>query len=127
MKHYPFLINNINTYIIFYNKRFIKFNIHTCLSYHNILASYSYIYKLGETRVLHSSPFIQHKYIAKEKEDIVYSPTMVPTQCPVNPRDNRLVEQIQTYQQQVHDNLPQTKQHKFSIKAHNPPRFRFRK
>jgi hypothetical protein len=33
--------------------------------------------------------------IAKEKEDIVPSPTMVPTQCPVKPRDNRLVEQIQ--------------------------------
>jgi hypothetical protein len=29
--------------------------------------------------------------------------------------------------QQVHDNLPQTKQHNFSNKAHNSPRFRFNK
>ena len=52
---------------------------------------------------------------------------MVPTQCPVKPRDNRLVEQIQPRQQQVRDNLPQTKQCNFSNKACNSPRFRFRK
>jgi hypothetical protein len=74
-----------------------------------------------------STPSIQQKQIAEEKEDIVSSPTMVPTQCPVKPRDNRLVEQIQPRQQQVRDNLPQTKQHNFSNKAHNSPRFRFRK
>jgi hypothetical protein len=42
-----------------------------------------------------STPSIQQKQIAEEKEDIVSSPTMVPTQCPIKPRDNRLVEQIQ--------------------------------
>jgi hypothetical protein len=52
---------------------------------------------------------------------------MVPTQCPIKPKDNRLVEQIQPRQQQVRDNLPQTKQHNFSNKAHNSPRFRFNK
>jgi hypothetical protein len=50
---------------------------------------------------------------------------MVPTQCPIKPRDNRLVEHIQPRQQQVCDSLPQTKQHNFSNKAHNSPRFRF--
>jgi hypothetical protein len=44
---------------------------------------------------------IQQKQIAEEKEDIVSSPTMVPTHCPVKPRYNRLVEQIQPRQQQV--------------------------
>jgi hypothetical protein len=39
----------------------------------------------------------------------------------------RLVEQIQPCQQQVHDNLQQTKQHNFSSKASNSPRFRFNK
>jgi hypothetical protein len=52
---------------------------------------------------------------------------MVHTQCPINPRDNRFMEQIQPHHQQVRDNLPQTKQHNFSNKAHNSPRFRFRK
>jgi hypothetical protein len=52
---------------------------------------------------------------------------MVPTQCPVKPRDNRLVEHIQPHQKQVRDNLPQTKQHNFFNKACNSPRFRFRK
>jgi hypothetical protein len=52
---------------------------------------------------------------------------MVPRQCPVNPKDNRLVEQIQPHQQHVHDNLPQTKKHNFSNKVRNSPRFRFRK
>jgi hypothetical protein len=74
-----------------------------------------------------STPSIQQKQIAEEKEYIVSSPTMVPTQCPIKPRDNRLVEQIQPHQQQVRDSLPQTKQHNFSNKAHNSPRFRFRK
>jgi hypothetical protein len=32
---------------------------------------------------------------------------MVPTQCPIQPIDNRLVEQIQPLQQQVCDSLPQ--------------------
>jgi hypothetical protein len=45
---------------------------------------------------------IQQKQIAEEKEDIVSSPTRVPTHFPVNPRYNRLVEQIQPHQQQVH-------------------------
>jgi hypothetical protein len=45
------------------------------------------------------APSIQQKHIAEEKAYIVYSPTMVPTQCPVKPRDNRLVEQIQLCQQ----------------------------
>jgi hypothetical protein len=52
---------------------------------------------------------------------------MVPTQCPINPRDNRLVEQIQPHQQQVCGILPQTKKCNFSNKARSSPRFRFRK
>jgi len=36
--------------------------------------------------------FIRQKQIVEEKEDIVSSLAMVPTQCPINPRDNRLVE-----------------------------------
>jgi hypothetical protein len=39
----------------------------------------------------------------------------------------QLVEQIQPHQQQVHDNLPQTKQRDVSNKASNSPRFRFSK
>jgi hypothetical protein len=39
-----------------------------------------------------STPSIQHRNIAEEKEYILSSPTMVPTQCPINPRDNKLVE-----------------------------------
>jgi hypothetical protein len=70
---------------------------------------------------------IQQKQIAEEKEDIVSSPTMVPTHCPVKPRYNRLVEQIQPCQQQVRDNLQQAKQCNFSSKASNSPRFRFNK
>jgi hypothetical protein len=52
---------------------------------------------------------------------------MVRTQCPIKPKDNRLVEQLQPHQQQVCDSLPQTKQCNFSNKACNSPRFRFRK
>jgi hypothetical protein len=52
----------------------------------------------------------QQKQIAEEKEDIVSSPTMVPTHFPVKPRYNRLVEQIQPRQQQVRDSLQQAKQ-----------------
>jgi hypothetical protein len=63
-----------------------------------------------------STPSIQQK-------QIVSSPTMVPTQCPVKPRDNRLVEHIQPCQQQACDSLPQTKQHNFSNKARSSPRF----
>jgi hypothetical protein len=74
-----------------------------------------------------STPFIQQKQIVKEEEDIVSSPTMVPTQCPIQPRDNMLVEQIQPLQQQVCDHLPQAKKHNFSNKACISPRFRFRK
>jgi hypothetical protein len=74
-----------------------------------------------------STPSIQQKNISEEKEDIVSSPTMVPTQCPIKSRDNRLVEQIQPRQQQVCDSLPLTKKHNFSNKAHISPRFRFRK
>jgi hypothetical protein len=51
----------------------------------------------AKTTIVASTPSIEQKQIA----DIVYSPTMVPTQCPINPRDNRLVEQIQPCQQQV--------------------------
>jgi hypothetical protein len=69
----------------------------------------------------------QQKQIAEEKEDIVSSPTMVPTHFPVKPRYNRLVEQIQPRQQQVRDSLQQAKQHNFSSKASNSPRFRFNK
>jgi hypothetical protein len=39
---------------------------------------------------------------------------MVPTQCPIQPRENRLVEQIQPVQQQVCDSLPQAKKHNLS-------------
>jgi hypothetical protein len=74
-----------------------------------------------------STPSIQQKQIVEEKEDIVSSPTMVPTQCLNKPRYNRLVEQIQPCQQQVSGSLPQTKQRNFSSKARNSPRFRFNK
>jgi hypothetical protein len=79
------------------------------------------------TTIVASTPSIQQKQIVEEKEDIVSSPTMVPTQCLIKPRDNMMVEQIQPHQQQVCDNLPQTKKHNFSNKARSSPRFRFRK
>jgi hypothetical protein len=69
----------------------------------------------------------QHKHIVEEKEDIVSSPTMLPTHCPIKPRYNRLVEQIQPHQQQVCDSLQQTKQHDFSIRESSSPRFKFNK
>lgn len=47
------------------------------------------------TTIAASTPSIQQKQIAEEKANIISSPTMVPTQCPINPIDNRLVEQIQ--------------------------------
>jgi hypothetical protein len=53
-----------------------------------------------------STPYIQQKKIAKEKEYIVPSPTMVPIQCFVKPKDNRLLEQMQPRLQQVRDILP---------------------
>jgi hypothetical protein len=46
-----------------------------------------------------STPYIQQKWIVKETSDIIYAPTMVPTQCPIQPRENKLVEQIQPLQQ----------------------------
>ena len=49
---------------------------------------------------------------------------MVPTQCPIKPRDNRLLEDIQPRQQLICDILPQTKKRKLSNKAHSSPRFR---
>jgi hypothetical protein len=52
---------------------------------------------------------------------------MVPTQYPFQPRDKNLVEQIQSLQQQVCDNLPQVKKHNFSNKACNSQSFRFKK
>jgi hypothetical protein len=52
---------------------------------------------------------------------------MVPTQCPVKPRENKFMEQIQLYQQPVQESLPQTKQHNLSKKACSSTRFRFRK
>jgi len=67
---------------------------------------------------------MQQKRIFKEKEDIVSSPTMVPTQCPIKPRDNRLPEDIQPCQQLICDSLPQTKKHNLSNKACSSPRFR---
>jgi hypothetical protein len=69
------------------------------------------------TTTTSSTPSIRQKQIAEEKEDIVSSPTMAPTQFPIKPIDNMLVEQIQPRQQHVHDNLPQTKQRNFSNKA----------
>jgi hypothetical protein len=59
------------------------------------------------TTTVASTPSIQQKKNVEEKEDIVSSPTMVPTQCPIKSRDNRLVEQIPPCQQQVRDSLPQ--------------------
>jgi hypothetical protein len=73
-----------------------------------------------------STPYIQKKQIVKEKEDIFYSLKMVPTQCPIKSRDNRLVEHIQSCQQPVCDSLPQTKQHNLSNKALISPIFIFR-
>jgi hypothetical protein len=58
------------------------------------------------TTTIASTPSIQQKQIAEEKAHIISSPTMVPTQCLVNPRDNKLVEQIQPCQQQIRNNLP---------------------
>jgi hypothetical protein len=53
-----------------------------------------------------STHSIQQKHIVEEKEYIFSSPTMVPTQCLVKPRDKKLVEQIQPRQQQICDSLP---------------------
>jgi hypothetical protein len=50
------------------------------------------------TTTVASTPSIQQKQIVEEKEDIVSSPIMVPTQCPIKPNNNRLVEQIQPHQ-----------------------------
>jgi hypothetical protein len=69
--------------------------------------------------------FYPPKHIVEDKEDIVFSPTMVPTQFPSETRDNRLVEQIQPLQQHVCDSLPQDKKHNFSNKARNSPSFIF--
>jgi hypothetical protein len=56
------------------------------------------------------------------------SPTMVPsTQCPIQPRDNRLVEKIQPLQQQVCESLPQAKKQNFSNKEHKSPSIEFKK
>jgi hypothetical protein len=52
-----------------------------------------------------STPSIQQKQIFEETKIFVSSPTMVPTQCPIQPRDNRL-EKIQPLQQQVCEILP---------------------
>ena len=48
------------------------------------------------TTIVASTPSIQQKQIEEEKEDIFSSPMMVPTQCPVKPRDKNLVEHIQS-------------------------------
>jgi hypothetical protein len=74
-----------------------------------------------------STPSIQQKNIVKENEDIVSSATMVPTQCPIKPRDNKLLEHIQPCQQLICDSLPQTRQLNLSNKARNSPRFRLTK
>jgi long-subunit acyl-CoA synthetase (AMP-forming) len=58
------------------------------------------------TTTASSTPSIQQKHIFKEKEDIASSPTMVPTQYPIKPRDNKLVDHIQPRQQPVCDSLP---------------------
>jgi hypothetical protein len=65
--------------------------------------------------------------IFEETKDIGSSRTMVPTQYPIQPRDNRLVEHIQLLQQQVCDIFPQAKKQNFSSKACNSPSFRFKK
>jgi hypothetical protein len=53
-----------------------------------------------------STPSIQQNQIVEDKEDIDSSPIMVPKQCLVKPRENKLVEHIQPHHQQVQDNLP---------------------
>jgi hypothetical protein len=71
---------------------------------------------------------IQQKQIMEEKEDIVSSPTRVPTHYLVNPRYNRLGEKITPCHQQVRcDSLQQAKQRNFSNNASNSPRFRLNK
>jgi hypothetical protein len=41
------------------------------------------------------TPYIQQKHIVEESKYIFSSPKMVHTRCPIQPRDNRLVEHIQ--------------------------------
>jgi hypothetical protein len=79
------------------------------------------------TTITASKPSIQQKQSVEDKEDIVSSPTMMPIQCLIKPRDNNLVEQIQPLQQQVCDSIPQAKKHNFSNKARISPSFRFKK
>jgi hypothetical protein len=79
------------------------------------------------TTIAASTPSIQQNQIIEEKEYIVSSPTIVPTQCPIKPRNNKLVEQLQPLQQHVCGSLPQAKKHNFSNKARSSPSFRFRK
>jgi hypothetical protein len=43
----------------------------------------------GHSTIATSTPSIQQKHIEEEKEDIVSSPTMVPTKFPINPRYNK--------------------------------------
>jgi hypothetical protein len=71
------------------------------------------------TTVSDQAPSIQQKKVdkiaAKHKNSFFTQSSQVA----------RLVEQIQPHQQQVRDNLPQTKQRDVSSKASNSPRFRF--
>jgi hypothetical protein len=67
------------------------------------------------------APSIQQKQVDKIATKHKYS------FCTQSSHVARLVEQIQPRQQQVCDNLPQTKQCNVSSKASNSPRFRFNK
>jgi hypothetical protein len=105
---------------------------HKVISYTTKLSLFT-IYSKGEhkdtatTTTLPQDLSFQHKQIVEEKEDVVYSPTIVPRHRPIKLIYNKLVEQIQPHQQQVRDNLQEAKQHNFSSKASNSPRFRFNK
>jgi hypothetical protein len=67
------------------------------------------------------APFIQQKQIdkiaAKHNDSF----------CTQSSHVTRLVKKVQPFHPQVYDNLQQTKQHNFSSKASNSPRFKFSK
>jgi hypothetical protein len=88
---------------------------------------FSTIYSKGEqkdtaaTTALAQVPSIQQKQVDKVATKNEYS---FYTQ---SSKISRLVKKFQTFQPQVHDRFPQTKQHNFSSKTSNSPRCRFNK
>jgi hypothetical protein len=73
-------------------KKFRKVVSHTRKFIFFIICSKGKQKDTGTTAALAQDLSFQQNQIVEEKEDIVSSPTRVPTQCPVKPRYNRLVE-----------------------------------